>query len=292
MLFPLLDACHRNSTPYPEPGIYAEEITQWRNDRLARLKSRTGWLNLAGLYWLQEGQNTFGSDSSNNIVFPSSAPAFIGMIERRGDSIYLRSASAPVKINDIIAGNLKLRDDATGKPDIMTVDSFAWHIIKRGTQYGIRLRDYNSALANELDSVPCFNPNLKWMVTAEYKPFAKPEIQKVQTVIGVEAEIRIPGELIFRINGKKMRLLPVETEDGLSVIFGDLTNGYETYPAGRYLDTSKPDSSNHVVIDFNKAYNPPCAYTPYATCQLPHRDNILPVKIESGEKAVHFGSHI
>ena len=291
LIFPLLDACHRNSTLSADPETYYAEIDTWHNERLARLKAMNGWLNLAGLYWLQEGKNTFGSASSNTIIFPAKAPAFIGILELKGDSVYLRTTEVPVLLNDKPAVSARLADDASGKPDIMTVDHLAWNIIKRGTKYGIRLRDYNSMLANRLDHVPCYETNQKWRITADFKPFAEPEKQKVQTVIGMEVENIIPGELVFRINGKKMKLLPIASEDGWSLVFGDMTNGFDTYPAGRFMDIGKPDENNKVLIDFNKSYNPPCSFTPFATCQLPHPDNILRVKIEAGEKSVHINLH-
>jgi uncharacterized protein (DUF1684 family) len=110
----------------------------------------------------------------------------------------------------------------------------------------------------------------------------------VPTIIGVDEETLIPGELEFRIRGKKLILYPSQAEDGFFIVFGDQTNGNETYAAGRFLYTAAPDANNRVIIDFNKSYNPPCAFTPYATCPLPLRRNILPIRIEAGEKAVHL----
>jgi uncharacterized protein (DUF1684 family) len=143
-------------------------------------------------------------------------------------------------------------------------------------------------MVHKLDSIPYYAIHTRWIITADYAPFKTPEKQKVQTVIGVEAENIIPGVLSFKVDGKEVKLYPVAGEGEWSLVFGDLTNGDETYPGGRYLDISMPDSHNKVVIDFNRAYNPPCAFTPYATCQLPHRSNMLPVRIEAGEKAVHL----
>ena len=282
--------CTRDDATITDPVAYKAEIGQWRNERLTHLKARNGWLNLAGLYWLQEGLNTFGSDTSNTIVLPATAPSFIGILELNGDSVYLRQTFLPVMIDSLPAANIRIKDDASGEPDIMSLNNYSWHIIKRGNKYGIRLRDYESALVDQLDSLPYYETDIKWRIVADYKPFEVPEKQKVQTVIGTEVENLIPGELTFRVDGKKMSLFPIASAEGLSLVFGDRTNGDETYPAGRFMDISKPDENNKVIIDFNKAYNPPCAFTPYATCQLPHRGNILPVKIEAGEKAVHLSS--
>lgn len=288
MIFLICGSCHRNSVPTPEKEVYFAEIETWRVNRLERLKSREGWLNLAGLYWLKEGMNTVGSDTSNTIVFPPKAPAFIGTIELRGDSVYLRSVSEPVLIDSLPAVDMILKDDASGKPDVMMLNSMAWHIIKREKQYGIRLRDYTSPMIDSLASIPYFDINEDLRIVAEFRPYKQPEKQLVPTVIGVDEETLIPGELEFRIRGKKLILYPSQAEDGFFIVFGDQTNGKETYAAGRFLYTAAPDTNNRVIIDFNKSYNPPCAFTPFATCPLPLRRNILPVQIEAGEKAVHL----
>ncbi len=288
LLFLVCGGCHRNSVPTPEKEVYLAEMEAWHTQRLERLKSPEGWLNLAGLYWLQEGLNTFGSDTANTIVFPSKAPAFIGTIELRGDSVHLRSVFEPILIDGLPAICGKLNDDASGRPVIMALDSLAWHIIKREKHYGIRLRDYANPMIDSLISIPCFETNEHLRVMAEFRPYDKPEKQMVPTIIGVDEETLVPGELVFRIGGKKVILYPSQSEDGFFIVFGDQTNGHETYPAGRFLYTDAPDAENRVMIDFNKSYNPPCAFTPYATCPLPLRRNILPVRIEAGEKVVHL----
>jgi uncharacterized protein (DUF1684 family) len=267
---------------------YSEEINQWRSERLARLKSKNGWLNLEGIYWLKNGMNTFGSDSSNMIVFPPGAPTFIGEIELKGDSVYLRNTFRPVLIDSVEATHARLNDDVSGKPDLMTLDSYAWLIIKRGSRYAIRLRDYNSPLIDSLDNIPCFETDESYKITADFIPYPKPEKHKVQTILGTEEESLVPGELHFRLRGRKRIIYPFEGDGSLFLVFGDKTNGNETYPAGRFLYTDLPDKDNHVIIDFNKAYNPPCAFTPYATCPLPIKKNIIPARIAAGEKEVHI----
>jgi len=285
----LFTGCNQNRI---QPETYRTEIEAWRIKRISNLKARDGWLNLAGLYWLQDGLNTFGSDSSNSLVFPKQAPAFIGVLERNGDSIYLLSTSVPVLIGGIASAHVKLRNDASGSPDVMMVDSLAWFIIKRGDKYGVRLRDFNNPMIDSLTAIPCFETNDRWRIKAVFKPYSKPEKHQVQTIIGTEEDNIVPGELHFRVGGKKLILYPFVAEKGFFLVFGDATNGSGTYPAGRFLYTDAPDADNHVIIDFNKAYNPPCAFTPYATCPLPLRKNILPVAIEAGEKTVHLFSQL
>jgi uncharacterized protein len=271
-----------------ETETYRIELEKWRSGRLEDLKAANGWLNLAGLYWLNPGMNTFGSDSSSSLVFPPKAPRFIGTIELRGDSVYLRTTTQPVLIDSIPASNVILTDDAFGKPTRMMLYPFVWNVIKRGSRYGIRLRDLNSPLTRKLESIPHFEPDEHYRIVAKFKPYSTPEKLKVQTIIGTEEESLVPGELHFKLDGKSITLYPFVEDRGLFLVFGDLSNGDETYPAGRFLYMEMPREDNLVILDFNKAYNPPCAFTPFATCPLPVRKNIIPVSIKAGEKAVHL----
>jgi uncharacterized protein (DUF1684 family) len=287
MVIMVLASC--NQQPAVDHDNYVKEMDQWHADRLSRLKDKNGWLALAGLFWLKEGLNTFGSDTSNTLVFPEYAPAFIGTLELKNSAVYLQETLQPVLIDSRPSAHVKLVDDLSGKPTRMILGRYAWNIIKRGDRFGVRLRDIENPLLDSLKSVPVFETNEQYRVIADFKPFDVPEKQVVHTVIGTDAENTIPGELTFRLKGKKYKLYPAADNGEWSIVFGDQTNGEETYDAGRFLDISAPDEDNKVIIDFNKAYNPPCAFTPYATCQLPHRSNILPLKIEAGEKAVHLG---
>ena len=282
----ILSSC--NQKPSLDHDAYKKEMDQWHAERLSRLKDKNGWLALAGLFWLKEGLNTFGSDTLNSIVFPEYAPPFIGTLELKDSAVYLQETVQPVLIDSVPASHVKLADDMSGKPTRMILGRYGWNIIKRGDRFGVRLRDFESPLIDSLKNVPAFETDENYRVIADYKPFNVPEKQVVHTVIGTDAENIIPGVLSFRLNGKKYKLYPAAYAGEWSIVFGDQTNGEETYDAGRFLDIAAPDEQNKVIIDFNKAYNPPCSFTPYATCQLPHRNNILPLRIEAGEKAVHL----
>jgi uncharacterized protein len=268
---------------------YQKEIHDWRTARLERLKSKTGWLNLAGLYWLREGQNTFGSDSSNTIIFPANAGRFYGSIEKKEDSIFLMAGpEADIKVGNITVSEMSLKNDSNGKPTLMESGSLAWFIIKREDRYGIRLRDYNNPRISNLDSIPAYRPSEKWRVNADFIPFDTIRKIETATVIGGTEISNCPGKLVFRKGFKKYTLYPFSEGDQFFIIFADKTNGIETYGNGRFIYTSIPDSSNKVIIDFNKAYNPPCAFSPFATCPMPPRENILDLKIKAGEKEVHL----
>jgi len=272
----------------PDTAGYRAEIEKWRSERLERLKSRNGWLNLAGLYWLHDGMNSFGSDSSNEIVFPVNAPLFIGTLELKDDTVYLRDTRQPVLVNGFPVSNIKLADDSSDKPSISELDSFVWTIIKRDNRYGIRLRDLKSPLIRSLTHIPHFETDEKYRVVARFFPYNTPEKYKVQTIIGTEEESLVPGELHFRLGRKNYVLYPFAEEGRLFLVFGDRSNGDETYPSGRFLYMDGPDENERVIVDFNKAYNPPCAFTPFATCPLPVKKNIIAISINAGEKMIHI----
>ncbi len=270
-------------------AAYQQEISDWQTSRIERLKSKNGWLNLAGLFWLKDGENSFGSDSSNSIIFPSGSEGFLGSIIKSGDSLRLIcNTNANITIDGLSVNEALLNADDTGKPNLMISGSYAWLIIKRDGRYGIRLRDYNHPRIAKLDSIPCYKTSEEWRIEAEFVPYESIRKMEIATVIGGTEISNCPGELVFRKGLKKYTLLPFAEGDAFFIIFADKTNGIETYGNGRFLYTSKPDPSNKVAIDFNKAYNPPCAFSPFATCPMPPKENILDLEVFAGEKEVHF----
>lgn len=274
------------------PEDYAKEWQNWKEMRAERLKSKNGWLNLAGLYWLQEGENTFGSDSSNQIIFPKESPRFAGIfVLQQGVVILNVSDKVQIKHEDQPVSSLVLDDDSKGKPTVLTMDSLSWFIIKRGERFGIRLRDYNHPLVRNFKGIDYFPWNMNNRITAKYTPFSTSKKFYIPTVIGTEEEMTAPGILTFQYNNRELQLYPFESGDTFFLIFADLTNGNTTYPAGRFLYSELPDKNNEVILDFNKSYNPPCAFTPFATCPLPPKENFLSVKIEAGEKDPHIPGH-
>ena len=271
-----------------------ERYEKWKKERIERLKAENGWLNLAGLYWLEEGANTFGSDSSNSIVFPPQAAPFMGTIYLK-DTVVSMKVTSNVEItgkggNKITA--MDLAPDITGKPDQLNYKDLRWFIIRRGNKFGIRLRNLDAPLLHELDSIPGFPFDQSWIIEARFEKFDNPHKVIVPTVIGVDEEYKATGRLVFSVNGNNLELIPFdEGDNGFFIIFADQTSAKETYGGGRFLYAPKPDRKGMVKIDFNRAYNPPCAFTPYATCPLPPRENILQVAVTAGEKAVHVYEH-
>ncbi len=257
---------------------YRAQIEDWQHHREAALKADGGWLTVTGLFWLHEGANTFGSGSGHDIDLPAD-PALHG-----GGRFELQHGKVTM---DMDGQSRELHADSSGKPDVVTLGSLSMFVIERGGRYGIRLKDLNSRLRKEFTGLHYFPVNESYRITTHLVPDAKKI--PILNVLGQLQDTPSPGYVEFELHGQKLRLTPVEDGPGeLSFIFRDLTSGKETYGSGRFLDTEL-GSNGEVVLDFNKAYNPPCAFTPYATCPLPPKENRVAVRIEAGE--LKYGSH-
>lgn len=280
-----MNACNQQGDSRND--AYLKEIGKWKEKRLARLKSEDGWLNLAGLFWLEEGINTIGSDPANSIVFPEKAPGMLGkyILENR-QVRFIADPGGKVLMNGRPVGEIQIKTDKTGKPTLLESGSLAWFIIERGDRFGIRLRDYKHPAIEQLTHIETFPVDPGWIIEATLEPFEKPRELLIPTIIGTVEKNMCPGILRFHVNGMEQQLYPVSAGKRLFVIFADETSAMETYGGGRFLYLENPDRRGRVTIDFNKAFNPPCAFTKYATCPLPPRENFLTVRIEAGEKTV------
>jgi uncharacterized protein (DUF1684 family) len=270
---------------------YETEIQQWRQQREASLKAEDGWLSVSGLFWLKEGTNTLGSDANRDIVLPeNSAPGKVGSLELRNGVVTLNVLDGvAASVNDHPARVQVLKSDADNQtPDSIKVGDLKLTIIKRGERIGLRVRDKNSRARREFTGLRWFPVRDSYRVEATFTPFEKPKEITITNVLGDEVKMSNPGILSFKLNGRELQLKPVVEEEGkLFIIFRDLTAGKTTYPAGRFLDADMPKDGK-VILDFNEATNPPCAFTSYATCPLPPRQNYLPVAIEAGEQSYHL----
>jgi uncharacterized protein (DUF1684 family) len=234
------------------------------------LKREGGWLSVAGLFWLHEGANTFGKDAGNEIALPDGA-AKAGVFE-------LHNGKVTVKMD---GATRELWPDSL---DVAKVDRLSLFVIKRSDKYGIRLKDPDSQYRREFHGIETYPAKEEYKVTAKW--VAAPVKIPILNVIGQTESMDSPGYAVFRLHGHEYRLRPyLETVDAkeLFYVFRDQTSAKETYGAGRFLYSAMPEDG-HVVLDFNKAYNPPCAFTPYATCPLPPPENRLAARIEAGEK--------
>jgi uncharacterized protein len=251
-------------------GAFENEIGQWRRAREESLKAEGGWLSVAGLFWLHEGTNTFGKAQDNEIVLPDGPP--------RAGAFNLHAGKVTVT-----AGG-STREVAHDAPDAVSVGRVKLFVIKRGPKLGIRLKDPESEYRRNFHGIDSYPPREEYRVTAQFA--AEPAKISILNIIGQMEEYPSPGYAVFHLHGKELRLRPYLEEPNakqLFYVFRDQTSGKETYGGGRFLYSDLP-RDGRVVLDFNRAYNPPCSFTPYATCPLPPAENRLPVAIEAGEK--------
>ena len=269
--------------PTEDPN-YINSIKDWHQKRIESLKSEDGWLNLAGLFWLENGKNTFGTDTKNDIVFPATKSApFMGHFTLQNGEVWANiHPQAKVLFNNEPVSSLKLFPSE--HEVVLQSGSLRWFVIKRGDKYGIRLRDIESPELQHFKEIETYPIDSNWRVIAKLEPAAADKKIPITDVLGQTLLQTSPGTLVFSLNGQTYRLDAVESGKQLFIIFADQTTGKETYGAGRYVYTEKPDANGNTYLDFNKATNPPCAFTPYATCPLPPKQNRLPIAIKAGEK--------
>lgn len=294
-LLPAAAACRREPTPSPAAAPTAEAaaehvtaVEEWRARRDARLRSEDGWLSLVGLLWLKEGENSFGSDAANDLVFPPNAPARAGTLALAGGKVTLR-AEPGAGLTDADGKpltTLELKSDGEGEPTLVKLGTLSFFVIERGDRLGLRLKDSQSAVRTGFTGIESFPIAARWRVEGRLEPYTPPKIIPVPNILGSVDDSTSPGAIVFAVDGKEVRLDPIleEGSEDLFVIFGDETNGHETYGGGRFLYTQPPGPDGKVVLDFNQSYNPPCVFTPFATCPLPPAQNKLPFRIEAGEK--------
>lgn len=269
---------------------YAEEIKQWDTKRLAELKGATGWVNLAGLYWLKQGENTFGSATNNDLVFTHAAFAeYLGKFILNGTEVIWETAegNTVTEKNGVFnKGIIFSADDL--QPLTLGFKTFRWSIVKRENLIGVRFRDLANPALEALQKIERFKASKDWVLSAEFKPSLIPTITTTN-VLGQSYQQPYPGKIQFKIDGKLYLLDVVDNGDEgqYHIVFGDETNGEETYHSGRFIDIPKPDASGMTTIDFNKAHNPPCTFSAFSTCPIPSKANTLPVAIKAGEKKVH-----
>ncbi len=274
---------------------YVSEIQEWHKTRIRSLSRKNGWLSLVGLYWLKGGENSFGADPSNDIIFPAGeAPGFVGAFILTGGEVSVRINSdvqvlregEPVRV-------MVLQNDVDGDPTVLTLGPLSWFIIKRDEQFAVRLRDSDSPRVSEFKGIETFPIDPAWRIEATVEPYDPPKTVPVPTILGTVSKQSSPGSLVFKVQDKTYRLDPIGEPDDQDwfVIFADETNGEKTYGAGRYLYVERPDRDGTTIIDFNKSYNPPCAFTDFATCPLPPAQNRLPIEVTAGEKKYLEATH-
>ena len=281
-------ACARKTTKARiDPNTYAQELSQWQQKRWTDLKSETGWLTLVGLFWLKEGENKFGSDAANDIALHNQQlSAHAGSFKLQNGVVKLDAGRPGFTVDGKPVQSLELKTDDDAKPTIVRLGSLSFQIIKRGERLGVRVKDSQKPDRLNFKNTEFFPADVNWRIDAQFEPYNPPKQMPIVNVLNMESAESSPGAIKFTVNGQDYRLDAITEKDEprFFMIIADKTSGKETYPAGRYLYVDPPDASGHVVIDFNKAYSPPCAFTKFATCPLPPKQNRLPFAIPAGEK--------
>lgn len=264
---------------------YSEETQIWREQRAARLSSPYGWLSLIGLHWIKEGENTIGSAPDNLIQF-THGPEYIGTVKREKNALNFLPSSAVVLEDGMDLDHaITLQSDAQASPTVLQAGEVRFYPVSRG-DLAFRVKHPMAKARQQFSGLDWFPIDPKWRVVADFVPYQPAKLLKLATVIGWEEPSPVPGKLDFEVNGQSYSLDAVQYPGSqyLFLIFADRSNGSTTYGPGRFLDAELPDQNGQVVLDFNRSYNPPCAFTPFSTCSLPPRQNRLNLSINAGEK--------
>lgn len=279
-----------------------QQVEQWRHARVASLTAPDGWLSLVGLEWLHEGANRIGSAADNDIVLKV-GPAHLGTLTLAPDGtmqlVLAKDSGATVDGKPV--AQTTLVDDAhvtgEGAPTTVRFGSASFYVIDREGRKGLRVKDPAAATRTHFLGIDYFPIDPSWRIVADWVPFQPAHTLEIGTAIGTIDKVEIPGEAVFERDGKRFELLPYQEEPGgrLFFVIADRTSGKETYGAARFLYAALPAGGlaqpGKVVLDFNEAYNPPCAFTPFATCPLAPPENRLDLAVTAGEKKYRGGHH-
>lgn len=262
---------------------HEQEILKWRDQRKARLTSPDSWLSLVGLDWLHDG--------SNDVKLPGGVAGTVTLTAGK-------TTLAPATAGDMtidgkpVTGPVDLKNDFDpAGPTVVHRGSTTFQVIKRNDRYALRIKDPESPARKNFLGLEYFPVAPQWRIEAQYVPYNPPKKIPITNVLGMTGDEVSPGALVFTVDGKEYRIDPIleQGETDLFIIFKDQTSKDATYPAGRYVYAHPPGPDGKVILDFNKAYNPPCTFTPFATCPLPPAQNRLPFRIEAGEKRYRGG---
>jgi len=283
----------------PQETPWQKENATWREEHKADLLKPDGWLSLAGLEWLQPGDNPVGSASDNRIIV-ASAPAHLAILHLEGETVTLNPPAGGFPQDLLVAG-------APAKPQVLraeankdkvapriTISTLNMYVIRREERFALRIKDSHSATITGFHGLKWFPPDPAYRVTAKWTPYSPFKTITLATLVGTSYDQPVPGAAEFTVKGKTFRLEPVLEDPAVAKLFfilRDTTSKSTTYGACRFLYTGFPsnglDKPGEIVLDFNRLENPPCAYTPYSTCPLPPRGNRLPIALPVGEKRYH-----
>lgn len=266
------------------PAALVAEENAWHQQRLERLKAEDGWLSLVGLHWLKEGESPAGAAEDATVQLPQGTPAKLGTFTRKGEAVTFtpaKDAVVTLQGKRFLGG--VVRTDKAGAPDVLRAGTLQLLAIVRKDRVGVRVRDSAAPARTSFKGIDRFPVSATWKKTARFEPAPKGATVRITNVLGDVEETPLAGDIVFTHEEKEFRLEAVDEGGKLFIVFGDPTNKTESYPAGRFLYANAPKDGK-VTVDFNQSYNPPCAFTAFATCPLPTKKNRLPVRVEAGEK--------
>lgn len=290
----LLAACGEKSSTSDKPALSADEAQYlsdenlWRIQRQEKLTQPDGWASLIGLHWLTLKSHYVGSSARSGIRI-AMGPESLGMFTRDGQRVFFTpDRGVPLTLDgEPLKGRVELKDDSQGAPSVVGFDEGKGKltVIQRAGNRALRVKHADAPTRTQFQAIEYWPPNRDWRIEATFVPHPAGKTLPIATIIGTTDNTPNPGALEFQHEGKTIRIEALDQgESTLSLIIADRTSGHESYGAGRYLDVPRPDAQGKVMIDFNRAYNPPCAFTPFATCPLPPNENRLDLAITAGEK--------
>ncbi|HEX4618449.1 MAG TPA: DUF1684 domain-containing protein [Steroidobacteraceae bacterium] len=278
------------------PSLESEQaaIARWRAERVESLTGDGGWLTLAGLFWLKEGDNTFGRAPGNSLALDNAALAdTAGSFVLSGHQVrFVARPGSGVSHDGRPVTTLDLAPDTSGAPTVLASGALRFYVIERAGNLGVRVRDLANPHRTGFRGLEYFPVSTDWVVDARFERYQPAHHIRIVNILGMELEMESPGALVFTKAGHEWRLDTVLEEPGdreLFIMFADATSGHETYGAGRFLYIPMPQGAT-VAVDFNKAYNPPCALNEFATCPLPPWQNRLKLRVAAGEKKYAGGT--
>lgn len=284
LLLFLLISCKEDLGQAPLPDNYEQSINEWKEYRISRLTEPTGWLRLADLIWLEEGENSFGSSPDSDIRFPEGTiPGFAGTFILLDGEVTMKVADDVIITHDGSPVQEMVIFDGENRPEVEHED-LIWFVDSRGDTHGIRIYNRDTPKADRFDGFPFYPLDPAWHLQARFISWPDERTIPVVNVLGETIERESPGRVEFVIDGERYSLDAFESASGLFLMFTDQTGRTETFQGGRYMIIDHPDENGNTIIDFNKAYNPPCAFSKFTTCQLPPPQNRLDVEIPAGEQ--------
>jgi len=283
----LLNGCSSDELgPEPKPEDYNQSFQEWQEHRIDVLTDTTGWLRLVDLIWFNEGKNSFGSSPESDIRFPE------GSIPENGGTFILQNGEVVMEVAD----GVEIYHDGEQVDSLVMLEheneerihahhgDLTWFIDSRGEQRGVKIFSMDTPAADQFDGFPRYDLQEEWHLRGRFVNHPEDKDIEVVNVQGETIQRSSPGYVEFRIDEEKYFIDAFEASNGLFLMFTDLTNQDETYQAGRYLMVDSPSDDGYITLDFNKTYNPPCAFSKFTTCQLPPPQNRLDVAIPAGEK--------